>query len=152
MRFKNTQKEKRGLLLLDSLHMRERVQGEPKLYSSFVSPGNYIIVNDTHLELMNTMGATRVSATESEIAGRILKSYLRAILFQKPYPRRIQSCHTFQSAPTVVGFWQDPEILSHLSHELLEPQRLLRYKTVAGAVVGLCLAAQQIRRIGWSLT
>jgi len=53
MRFKSTQKEKRGLLLLDSLQMRERVQGERKLFLRLT--GNYIIVNDTHLELMNTM-------------------------------------------------------------------------------------------------
>src|SRR5262249_14878964 len=48
---------KRGLVLLDSLHTREHVLKELKLYSSFVSPGSYIIVNDTHLEIMNFMDA-----------------------------------------------------------------------------------------------
>jgi cephalosporin hydroxylase len=48
---------KTGLVLLDSLHTREHVLKELKLYSSFVSPGSYVIVNDTHLETMNIMDA-----------------------------------------------------------------------------------------------
>src|SRR5215510_9987265 len=36
---------KRSLVLLDSLHTREHVVKELKLYSPFVSPGSYIIVN-----------------------------------------------------------------------------------------------------------
>lgn len=50
-------KGKRGLVLLDSLHTREHVLKELKLYSPFVSAGSYIIVNDTHLEMMNIMDA-----------------------------------------------------------------------------------------------
>jgi cephalosporin hydroxylase len=46
---------KRGLVLLDSLHTKEHVLKELKLYSPFVSPGSYIIVNDTHLEMMKFM-------------------------------------------------------------------------------------------------
>jgi cephalosporin hydroxylase len=48
---------KKRLVLLDSLHSSEHVLKELNLYSPFVSPGSYIIVNDTHLELMNIMGA-----------------------------------------------------------------------------------------------
>jgi hypothetical protein len=62
--------------------------------------------------------------------------------FSKNLSEQHTVLHTFRSAPTLLCFWQEPEILSHLSHELLEPQGLLRYKTVAGAVVWLCLAAQ----------
>ena len=46
---------KRGLVLLDSLHTSEHVLKELELYSPFVSPGSYIIVNDTHLEMMKFM-------------------------------------------------------------------------------------------------
>jgi len=46
---------KRGFVLLDSLHTREHVLKELSLYSSFVSPGSYLIVNDTHLAMMNIM-------------------------------------------------------------------------------------------------
>ena len=46
---------RKGLVLLDSLHSREHVLKELKLYSPFVSLGSYIIVNDTHLETMNIM-------------------------------------------------------------------------------------------------
>lgn len=48
---------KKGLVLLDSLHSSEHVLKELELYSPFVSPGSYIIVNDTHLEQMDIMGS-----------------------------------------------------------------------------------------------
>jgi cephalosporin hydroxylase len=47
---------KRGLVLLDSLHTREHVLKELQLYSQFVAPDSYLIVNDTHFEVLDLMG------------------------------------------------------------------------------------------------
>jgi len=38
------------MVLLDSLHTKEHVLDELNLYANFVSPGSYLIVNDTHLD------------------------------------------------------------------------------------------------------
>jgi cephalosporin hydroxylase len=38
------------LVILDSLHTKEHVLGELKLYSPLVSPNSYLIVNDTNLD------------------------------------------------------------------------------------------------------
>jgi cephalosporin hydroxylase len=39
------------LVILDSAHTKEHVAKELELYSPFVTPGNYLIVNDTYLSL-----------------------------------------------------------------------------------------------------
>jgi cephalosporin hydroxylase len=43
-------KNKRVLVILDSLHEHDHVRRELELYAGFVQPGGYIVVNDTHLE------------------------------------------------------------------------------------------------------
>jgi cephalosporin hydroxylase len=40
----------RVMVILDSLHTRQHVYDELKLYSPLVTPDSYLIVNDTHLE------------------------------------------------------------------------------------------------------
>jgi cephalosporin hydroxylase len=40
----------RVLVLLDSLHTKEHVLNELRRYWKFVTPGSYLIVNDTHLD------------------------------------------------------------------------------------------------------
>lgn len=47
---KQAKEAKTVLVLLDSLHTKKQVLAELKAYSPFVTPGSYIIVNDTHLE------------------------------------------------------------------------------------------------------
>jgi Cephalosporin hydroxylase len=37
------------MVILDSAHTKEHVAKELELYSPFVTPGNYLIVNDTYL-------------------------------------------------------------------------------------------------------
>ena len=49
---------KRVLVILDSLHTKGHVLRELELYSAFVAPSGYIVVNDTHLD--------RVSATRHQ--------------------------------------------------------------------------------------
>ena len=41
---------KKTLVILDSLHTAVHVLRELQLYSKMVTPGSYLIVNDTHLE------------------------------------------------------------------------------------------------------
>jgi cephalosporin hydroxylase len=53
---------KRGLVLLDSLHSKEHVLKELNLYSKFVAEGSYLIVNDTHLEVLGIMGPDKEGA------------------------------------------------------------------------------------------
>jgi cephalosporin hydroxylase len=46
---------KRGFVILDSLHSKQHVLRELNLYSQFVGEGSYLIVNDTHLEILGLM-------------------------------------------------------------------------------------------------
>jgi cephalosporin hydroxylase len=46
---------KRGFVILDSLHSKQHVLKELNLYSQFVGEGSYLIVNDTHLEILGLM-------------------------------------------------------------------------------------------------
>lgn len=43
---------KKVLVILDSLHTREHVLDELNLYAQFVHPGGYLVVTDTHLDLL----------------------------------------------------------------------------------------------------
>jgi cephalosporin hydroxylase len=43
-------KDKKALVILDSLHGRSHVRQELELYARHVKPGGYVVVNDTHLE------------------------------------------------------------------------------------------------------
>jgi cephalosporin hydroxylase len=60
---------KKGMVLLDSDHSRRHVEKELKLYSQFVAVNNYLIVNDTHLEILEVeemkRGEGPLTASES---------------------------------------------------------------------------------------
>ena len=67
---------KKGLVLLDSLHAKEHVLKELRLYFKFVAEDSYLIVNDTHLEVLGIMGPDKEGALSavqefSEIDKRI---------------------------------------------------------------------------------
>ena len=55
---------KKAFVILDSYHARDHVAKELELYSGFVPKGGYMIVNDTHLELI---GGIRI-----DLIGRLL--------------------------------------------------------------------------------
>ncbi|MGL4549997.1 MAG: CmcI family methyltransferase [Gemmataceae bacterium] len=46
---------KKVLVLLDSLHTRDHVLAEMKLYGELVSPGGYLVVTDTHIDSTDRM-------------------------------------------------------------------------------------------------
>lgn len=46
---------KKCLVILDSLHSREHVLKELRIYSKFIPPDGYVIVNDTHLEILGVI-------------------------------------------------------------------------------------------------
>jgi cephalosporin hydroxylase len=46
---------KNALVILDSSHSRDHVFRELQRYSRFVGPGSYVIVNDTHLEVIGAI-------------------------------------------------------------------------------------------------
>jgi cephalosporin hydroxylase len=59
------------LVILDSLHTREHVREELRLYAPLVSPGSYLVVNDTQLEGWYEAGvrAGPLSAVRDFLAG-----------------------------------------------------------------------------------
>jgi cephalosporin hydroxylase len=59
-------KDEKVIVILDSLHAHGHVSKELELYSGFVQPGGYIVVNDTHLE-----GTKWLSRGDSGPAGAV---------------------------------------------------------------------------------
>ena len=80
---------KRGLVLLDSLHSKEHVLKELNLYSKFVAEGSYLIVNDTHLEVLGIMGPDKEGALSA--VQEFLKS-TNEFVMDPSFPGTIISC------------------------------------------------------------
>jgi len=82
--------DKKGLVILDSLHTREHVLKEMKLYSRFVAPNSYLIVNDTHLEIMGI--AEHGSGNGPLTAVRQFLESNSQFAIDLEYPRSVISC------------------------------------------------------------
>ena len=59
---------KKTLVILDSSHTAAHVLRELQLYSKMVTPGSYLIANDTHLE---GIGLDSTKPVESDLPSRI---------------------------------------------------------------------------------
>lgn len=59
--------KKRVLVLLDSLHTKDHVLKELEAYSPMVSPGSYLLVNDTHHDVLSTAHAGEGPLAAAEI-------------------------------------------------------------------------------------
>jgi cephalosporin hydroxylase len=82
-------KDKKVVVILDSLHERAHVRKELELYAGLVQPGGYVVVNDTHLG-----GTTWLPAGDSGPAGAVSEFLASHPEFKltRPQPDFIVSC------------------------------------------------------------
>ena len=76
-------------MLLDSLHAKDHVLKELRLYFKFVAEDSYLIVNDTHLEVLGIMGPDKEGALSA--VQEFLKS-TNEFVIDSSFPNTILSC------------------------------------------------------------
>lgn len=86
-------KKFRGMVILDSDHHQDHVASELLLWEQFVSPGQYLIVEDTRLDQPDWMGSERADYAGSG-PGAAVTWFLRG---NKRFvvDRKVQPCLTF---------------------------------------------------------
>ena len=87
---KNLVGGRRAMVILDSLHTSEHVLKELNLYSQFVAPNSFLIVNDTHLEHLRMMGPGEGIGPLTAVH-KFLQSNSSFVVDSR-YPRSIISC------------------------------------------------------------
>lgn len=87
---RNYAEGKKALVILDSLHTKEHVLSELKLYSAFVALNSYIIVNDTQHEILKIGGVETGAGAMTAI-----KEFLQTgdtFQIDQTLPRSLISC------------------------------------------------------------